>query len=118
MAKDLLVSIGIGAAMQAGAGAVFGRTRKYLAGLGKAIEANERQAGRIEAYRALEARLGKTRTTAREATERGSSPLARGTPSRTRRAGRCRRFIPACAGNTPRHGRPGGRTPASPSGTR
>ena len=86
MAKDLLVSIGIGAAMQAGAGAVFGRTEKYLAGLGAAIKENSRRAGRIEAYRTLEARLGKTRTATREATERvvtlgaaGSFPLARGT---------------------------------------
>ena len=70
MAKDLLLSIGIGASMQAGAGTVFGSTRKYLAGLGKAIEANARSASRIEAYRTLEARLGKTRTAAREATER------------------------------------------------
>ena len=70
MAKDLLLSIGIGASMQAGAGAVFGSTRKYLAGLGKAIEANARSASRIEAYRTLEARLGKTRTAAREAAER------------------------------------------------
>ena len=70
MAKDLLLSIGIGASMQAGAGAVFGSTRKYLAGLGKAIEANARSASRIEAYRTLEARLGKTRAAAREAAER------------------------------------------------
>ena len=71
--------------MQAGTGTVFGRTEKYLAGLGAAIKENSRQAGRIKAYRTLEARLGKTRTAAREATERvvtlgaaGSSPLARG----------------------------------------
>lgn len=88
MAKAPLVSIGIGAAMQAGAGAVFGRTRTYLAGLGRAIEANARQAGRIETYRALKARLGKTRTTAREATERGSSPLAQGTRRHPGREGR------------------------------
>ena len=59
MAKDLFVGIAIGASMQAGMGAVFGRTTKYLAGLGGAIKANEQRASRIEAYRALEARLVK-----------------------------------------------------------
>ena len=59
MAKDIIVGIAIGATMQAGVGTVFGRTTKYLAGLGGAIQANERRAGRIEAYRTLETRLGK-----------------------------------------------------------
>ena len=62
--------------MQAGAGAVFGRTTKYLAGLGAAIKENSRWAGRIEAYRTLETRLGKTRAAAREATESVAKPGA------------------------------------------
>ena len=68
--KDLLVSIGIGATMQAGARAVFTSAEKYLTGLGATIKTNERRAGRIEGYRTLEGRLGKTRAAAREATER------------------------------------------------
>ena len=70
MAKDLLVSIGIGAAMQAGARSVFTRTGKYLTGLGATIRTNGQRAARIEGYRTLEGRLGKTRAAAREATER------------------------------------------------
>ena len=42
----------------------------------------------------------------RERSQCGSSPHARGTPTRRRNRHICRRFIPACAGNAPPTGRP------------
>ena len=56
--------------MQAGARAVFTSTEKYLTGLSATIRTNERRAGRIEGYRTLEGRLGKTRAATREGVPR------------------------------------------------
>ena len=89
MVKDILVGIAVGATMQAGVGAMFDRTKKYLAGLGDAIKANEQRAARIEAYRKLETRLGETQAAARAATERvaklGAAMRKTTTPSKAMR---------------------------------
>ena len=98
MAKDLLVSIGIGVAMQTSAKTVFQSTVKHLDDLGKAIKTNEQASARIAGYRKLEKGLGETQAAARRATERvaklGAAMRKTEQPSRAMRQelGQARRF--------------------------
>ena len=68
--SNLAVSIGVGATMQASVGAVVGSTVRHLDKLRKSTEALQQRTQRITAYRDLETDLAKTRTRARQATER------------------------------------------------
>ena len=52
--------------------------------------------------------------TERVSASNGSSPRVRGTPARGGRAGVCRRFIPACAGNSLRFAHSGSARPVHP----
>ena len=68
--SDLAVSIGVGATMQGSVGAVVGSTVRHLDKLRKSTEALQQRTQRVTAYRELESDLAKTRTRARQATER------------------------------------------------
>ena len=68
--SDLSVSIGVGATMQGSVGTVVGGTVRHLDKLRKSTEALQQRTQRITAFRELGSDLAKTRTRARQATER------------------------------------------------